>query len=223
MISACVLLDGGGDIIFTTLQNPQSRSLFNIQLHAQPLNACYLGKMTRTGLLGLTFEVYDHQSLHLATVAFAPSPFHRGPISFSLTTFGSPFVEDLCRHSERDRGERTYSSYNKHADEVVFKTKAPTYNTEIKSWLHNLGARVKMASNNNFVLVRDMSQCDEITEALLEMSDTAIFRGVDKIVIRHGKDSMNSWVLDYRDVAPIVALATMLAVLSDKEPWVTTD
>ena len=79
-----------------------------------------------------------------------------------------------------------------------FVSKSPIWNSEIRCYQHNLGARVRQACLSNFVLVKQFDQNSRVPNAIEQD---------DKIYIRHGKLSHNMYVLDFRNISPSVALA----------------
>jgi len=227
LLSACVYtFDSSEEVIFTTIVDAAKRTFREMKGQNNVLNSVFLGKMRREGFFGINFSVFDHKNHRLATINFNATPFKSSPVSFTLVTYDSPVIEELngSHYGLRGGGERVYAGpICQHYLKTVFRTKPPVWNTELKTWLHNLGARVRMSSNNNFVVMRDLQCCDESVEAEMEQSDTSTIRGTDKVCLRHGKDGPASYILDYRDVSPLVALATVVAVLLDKDPWVVTD
>jgi len=105
----------------------------------------------------------------------------------------------------------TYSSIDStlsNGDLIFLKTKKPTWNKEIKHWMHNFGGRVKVPSNLNFL----------VTETTPEDYETSIknnyhipipryitdnnnnnnnIEGVsERVCIRHGKVNNNYFILN---------------------------
>ena len=71
--------------------------------------------------------------------------------------------------------------------EIVLHTRRPLWNSEINTYVHNFGCRVKKASNRNFIVVRSVSHTDEATDVMNGVRDTATFDSANSICIRHGK------------------------------------
>ena len=105
---------------------------------------------------------------------FNPS-FARMPIEFSLSVYNEDYASPNYLYAKDTYGE------------IVLHTRRPLWNSEINTYVHNFGCRVKKASNRNFIVVRSASHTDEATEAMNGVRDTATFDSANSICIRHGK------------------------------------
>lgn len=79
-----------------------------------------------------------------------------------------------------------------HSSEVCYlRTKKPAWNSELQRWIHHFGGRIKMASNNNFLLVNDESS--PIVEDLDGLGlglglGSGIFKNTESQVLQHATD-----------------------------------
>ena len=79
-----------------------------------------------------------------------------------------------------------------HSSEVCYlRTKKPAWNSELQRWIHHFGGRIKMASNNNFLLVNDESST--IVEDLDGLGlglglGSGIFKNTESQVLQHATD-----------------------------------
>lgn len=112
--------------------------------------------------------------LLLISLRFSPS-FARVPIEFSLSVFTDDYVGLKATYAKDNYGE------------IILHTRKPLWNSEINTYVHNFGCRVKKASNRNFIVVRSASHTDEATEVVNGVRDTATFDSANSICIRHGK------------------------------------
>ena len=93
----------------------------------------------------------------------------------------------------------TYSSIDStlsNGDLIYLKTKKPTWNKEIKHWMHNFGGRVKVPSNLNFLVTETTPEDYEtsiknnyhipIPRYITENNNT-IESFSERVCIRHGK------------------------------------
>lgn len=110
----------------------------------------------------------------LTSNRFSPS-FARVPIEFSLSIFTDDYTGVNTIYARDTYGE------------VILHTRKPLWNSEINTYVHNFGCRVKKASNRNFIVVRSASHVDEATEVMNGVRDTATFDSANSICIRHGK------------------------------------
>lgn len=95
----------------------------------------------------------------------------------------------------------TYSSIDStlsNGDLIYLKTKKPTWNKEIKHWMHNFGGRVKVPSNLNFLVTETTPEDYEtsiknnyhipIPRYITENNNT-LESFSERVCIRHGKVS----------------------------------
>lgn len=137
--------------------------------------------------------------------------------AFSLTgsepdnvyTFSKINVGDVFNSKEK---------YSQNKDgEILFITKKPMWNSEINTYVHNFGCRVKKASNRNFIVIQSVADASEATDSQNAMRNTSTFDSTNSISIRHGKVTESEYVLDFRGpISPLVALASICAAYSDK-------
>lgn len=93
----------------------------------------------------------------------------------------------------------TYSSIDStlsNGDLIYLKTKKPTWNKEIKHWMHNFGGRVKVPSNLNFLVTETTPEDYEtsiknnyhipIPRYITENNNT-VESFSERVCIRHGK------------------------------------
>lgn len=106
--------------------------------------------------------------------SFNPS-FVRLPIEFTLSIYSEEFSNQASMYVKDTSGD------------IVLNTRKPLWNSEINTYVHNFGCRVKKASNRNFIVVRSAPHTDEATDALNAVRDTATFDSANSICIRHGK------------------------------------
>ena len=107
-------------------------------------------------------------------ISFSPS-FVRLPIEFSLSIYSEDYSNSSSFYSKDTCGD------------CVLHTRRPLWNSEINTYVHNFGCRVKKASNRNFIVVRSAPHTDEATEAMNAVRDTATFDAANGICVRHGK------------------------------------
>ena len=110
----------------------------------------------------------------LKSGSFTPSII-RLPIEFTLSIFTEDFAYTGRPHAMDSFGQ------------IVLHTRRPLWNSEINTYVHNFGCRVKKASNRNFIVVRSAPHTDEATDAFNAARDTATFDSANSICIRHGK------------------------------------
>ena len=106
--------------------------------------------------------------------SFSPSIL-RLPIEFTLSIYTEDFAYTGWPYARDSFGE------------IVLHTRRPLWNSEINTYVHNFGCRVKKASNRNFIVVRSAPHTDEATDAFNSARDTATFDSANSICIRHGK------------------------------------
>ena len=100
------------------------------------------------------------------------------PIFFQLTVYEKVDIALDNRRGYHDN--KTFAESTNTLSE--FSTKRAVWNNELGCWQHNLGARVKCPSNNNFVLIKS---ADDGSVANVEQQST--FNTSQKVCIRHGK------------------------------------
>ena len=93
----------------------------------------------------------------------------------------------------------TYSSIDStlsNGDLIYLKTKKPTWNKEIKHWMHNLGGRVKIPSNLNFLVTETTPEDYETSiknnyhipiPRYMTENNYSIESFSERVCIRHGK------------------------------------
>jgi hypothetical protein len=80
------------------------------------------------------------------------------------------------------------AKYSQNKDgETLFITKKPLWNSEINTYVHNFGCRVKKASNRNFIVIQSVEDANEATDSQNAMRNTSTFDSTNSICIRHGK------------------------------------
>lgn len=109
---------------------------------------------------------------------------------------------------------------------TTLQTKKPIWNSEINHWVNTFGGRVRIPSNQNFILTQsvvgqdgDFSQFEGkgprgpfVGQILSELNP-------DRICVRHGKSSSSSYILDFREPAsPLTAFAAACATYIMKPP-----
>jgi len=90
--------------------------------------------------------------------------------------------------------------------DICFLTRAPIYNSETRSFLHNFGSRVKKSDNRNFVMISGNTH--ELTKE----------EAVQTVHLRFGQLNNNEWILDYRPESfdALVAMSCVAASLTSK-------
>ncbi len=102
---------------------------------------------------------------------------------------------------------------------ALWVTRRPSYNHETRCYLHNFGSRVKLASNNNFVMVNknegDSSIEDDTKRVLIRFGKIAEWRQFGPIM---SCPAGQQYVLDYRrsEVPRLLAIAIALSTLTPK-------
>jgi hypothetical protein len=112
------------------------------------------------------------------------------PINFQLQVVCSNLLtmEDF---EEKTKTETcvTFISNSKEVSNYV--TKRSVWNSELMCWQNNLGARVKYASYNNFILIKDKRSEDETFPIFEELYDLRkphpTINSRHKVFMRHGK------------------------------------
>ncbi len=109
------------------------------------------------------------------------------------------FTNNNNNNNKRINITTTYSSIDStlsNGDLIYLKTKKPTWNKEIKHWMHNFGGRVKVPSNLNFLVTETTPEDYEtsiknnyhipIPRYITENNNT-IESFSERVCIRHGK------------------------------------
>ena len=75
------------------------------------------------------------------------------------------------------------------SEECHLRTKKPAWNSELQRWIHHFGGRIKMASNNNFLLVHDESSpsAEDLDGLGLGMGG-GIFKNTESQVLQYATD-----------------------------------
>lgn len=136
---SCVAREGGSEFVFTTLRDLDQRDIN--QLVVSPYSSTFLGALQRRGLGGLTWTLYgDDMRKCLCTVRFYPS-ITASPVQFQLHIASTEESGD-----GRGGGENSF--------DINVRTKMPSWNTELQTFVHNFGCRVKLPSHRNFIALR---------------------------------------------------------------------
>lgn len=177
-----------GEYIFSTLENTHLRSVTEIP--TSRYCSSFLAKMIRS-TFGLQFELYESIGNVLASVRcsielecsflclflfpllyrLTMNFLKQTPIDFQLTIFHNfdnqrvAFSASTINRLSNNKAEVTYYSKScKDTETTNLRTKPPLWNTELQSWQHSLGTRVKAASNKNFLVVQEGNEGENRSE-----------------------------------------------------------
>ena len=139
---SCVALEGGSEFIFTTLRGLHQRDISKMVI--SQYSASFLGALRGQGFGGLTWVLLgDDMHTRLCTVRFHPS-ITASPVQFLLDVASTE-----ARRGGRGGGERDGDLFD-----INVRTKMPSWNTELQTFVHNFGCRVKLPSHKNFIALR---------------------------------------------------------------------
>lgn len=141
---SCVAQEGGSEFIFTTLRDLDQRDIS--QLVISQYSASFLGALKGRGLGGLTWVLFgDDMRTRLCVVQFQPS-ITASPVQFQL------HITSAAR--TRREGSGGEGSRGCNSCDINIRTKMPSWNTELQTFVHNFGCRVKLPSHRNFIALR---------------------------------------------------------------------
>ena len=168
-----------------------------------------------SSLSGLCYSLLSARKREvLAEVSVCPQ-LTPNPVSFTLVLSPpSTGIQDILAgvgvsctsYSALEEQPHGYAEAKAAGVDVRFLTRAPIYNSETRSFLHNFGSRVKKADNHNFVIISGNT---------LELTKE---EAVQMVHLRFGQLNNNEWILDYRpeSIDHLVAMSCVAASLTSK-------